>query len=184
MAEKTVFSDASPLIGLAAAGGFELLLRLFGKITVTSTVRREVAAGHGMPGAKEVSDAVRAGWARTIRDPRMDERLAELDPGEATTIAAALAAKSAALVLMDDPEGRELAKSLGVQVTGTAGILLIAKKRGLVKAVRPFFETLALKSDFRLSPEIVRTVLAEAGEPIGEDPPGDANGAAVTVTEK
>jgi hypothetical protein len=29
MAEKTVFSDASPLIGLAAAGGFELLRRLF-----------------------------------------------------------------------------------------------------------------------------------------------------------
>jgi hypothetical protein len=52
-----------------------------------------------------------------------------------------------------------------------------------VKAVPPFFETLELHSDFRLSSEIVRTVLAEAGEPIGEDPPGDA-AAQVTVTEK
>lgn len=179
MAEKTVFSDASPLIGLAAAGGFGLLHRLFGRITVTSTVRREVAAGRGLPGAKEALQAVRAGWIRVIKDPSPDERVAELDPGEATTLSAALATKGKCLVLMDDAAGRELAKSLGVQVTGTAGILLIAKKRGLVKAVRPFFETLALKSDFRLSPEIVKTVLAEAGEPIGEDPPGDAGAAAV-----
>jgi predicted nucleic acid-binding protein len=48
MAEKTVVSDASPLIGLAAAGGFELLLRLFGAVTVTSTVRREVAKSLGV----------------------------------------------------------------------------------------------------------------------------------------
>jgi len=165
MAEKRlVLSDASPLIGLAAAGGFGLLRGLFGKITVTRTVQREIAAGKGLPGASDVAGAIRARWVRVIKDPAPDERLAELDPGEASTLAAAVASKAECLVLMDDPLGRRHAEELGVAVTGTAGVLLIAKKRRLVRAVRPFFVTLALTSDFRLSAEVVKAVLAEAGE--------------------
>ena len=34
MAKQLVIADASPLIGLAAAGEFELLRKLFGQITV------------------------------------------------------------------------------------------------------------------------------------------------------
>jgi predicted nucleic acid-binding protein len=168
MAEKTVLSDASPLIGLAAAGAFELLRGLFGEVAVTATVRKEVAAGKGMPGEKELAAAIRAGWVRATRDPRIDARLADLDPGEASTISAALVTSGRCLVLMDDPEGRERAESLGVEVTGTAGILLAAKKRRLVTAVRPLLETLARNSDFRLSAEIAHAILTEAGEAAGE----------------
>lgn len=41
--ERLVFGDASPLIGLAAAGGFNLLRRLFGALRVTAAVRDAIA---------------------------------------------------------------------------------------------------------------------------------------------
>lgn len=47
MAERFVVADASPLIGLAAAGAFDPLRRLFGRVTVTAAVRDEVLAGGG-----------------------------------------------------------------------------------------------------------------------------------------
>lgn len=64
MAERLVVADASPLIGLAAAEGFELLRRLFGQITVTTHVRDEVLAGGELPGASELAGAIRDGWLK------------------------------------------------------------------------------------------------------------------------
>lgn len=43
-----------------------------------------------------------------------------------------------------------------------AGVLLAAKRAGLVQSIRPFFDRLAA-SDFRLSAEVVRAILAQAG---------------------
>lgn len=163
MARKVVLSDASPLIGLAAAGGFNLLRKLFGTVTITATVRREVAAGKGLPGEKELSEAIRSKWIRVIKDPPGREEFAALDDGEASTLSAAVKVGGDCLVLVDEPVGRAHAKARGISVTGMAGVLLAAKRAGLVKAVRPFFEKLAA-TDFRLSEEVVRTVLEDAGE--------------------
>ena len=52
MAERLVAADACPLIGLAAAGAFDLLGRLFDRVTVTDAVRDEVLAGGGRPSAR------------------------------------------------------------------------------------------------------------------------------------
>ena len=163
MAQKVVLSDASPLIGLAAAGGFELLRDLFGTVTVTRTVRSEVVAGTGMPGAKEIAAGIRAGWIKVIKDPAADGKFVDLDAGEASTLRAALKAGANCLVLMDEPLGRADAKALGMAVTGMAGVLLAAKRARLVKAVKPFFDSLA-NTDFRLSEAVIHTVMQEAGE--------------------
>ena len=45
MARRLVVADASPLIGLVAAGAFDLLRRLYGQVTITESVRDEVLAG-------------------------------------------------------------------------------------------------------------------------------------------
>lgn len=55
MASRLVVADASPLIGLAAAGAFDLLRRLFGQVTITDSVRDEVLAGGERPGARELA---------------------------------------------------------------------------------------------------------------------------------
>lgn len=142
---------------------FDLLRELFGSVTVTATVRREVLAGKGRPGERELREAIRAGWVQVQRDRHPGPTLTDLDRGEATTLAAATPLGARCLVLLDDPLARQRARALGLRIAGTAGVLLIAKKRRLIPAVRPLLEAL-MNQDFRLSVEVVATVLEDAGE--------------------
>lgn len=163
MAERLVAADASPLIGLASAGGFDLLRRLFGRIVVTAQVRDEILAGDELPGASELASAIRDGWieVRYIRADTTD--LLSLDAGEASTLTLACSHEGPCLVLMDELAGRSYARAHGLRVTGLAGVLLAAKNARLVDSVRPFFRRLE-KSNFRLSTAIVRAILEQAGE--------------------
>ena len=163
MAKKTVYCDASPLIGLAIAGEFDLLRKLFGTVKIAHAVKREVSIGKAMPGAIELAAAVKAGWIHVVPNSRGAQPFPFLDPGEAHTLALAAQAPKDCLVLMDDTAGRKQAGELGLAVTGTAGLLLVAKRRGLIPALRPLFETL-MNSDFRISAEVIRAVLHQVGE--------------------
>ena len=163
MAERLVVADASPLIGLAAAEGFHLLRGLFGQVAVTPDVRDEVFAGGDLPGARELASAIREGWVRVEPQPPDATEFPDLDAGEASTLALAIAHGGPCLVLMDETLGRAQARAHGLDVTGLAGVLLAARNADLVGAVRPFLERLK-KSDFRLSPSVVRVILERAGE--------------------
>lgn len=163
MAKRLVAADASPLIGLAAAGAFPLLRKLFGTVTVTAAVRDEIMAGGELPGGRELAAAIQAGWINVARTPAGTKVFPELDEGEASTLVFAMKCRGECLVFMDEPLGRAQARARGIAMTGLAGVLLAAKRARLVKSVRPFFERLA-RSDFRISSEIVRAVLEEAGE--------------------
>ncbi len=163
MAGRLVVADASPLIGLATAGGFHLLRDLFGEIAVTAWVRDEVLAGGELPGASELARAIRDEWIRVEREPPDAMEFPDLDAGEAATLAVALAHPGRCLVLMDESLGRAHARAHGLDVTGLAGVLLAARNADLVAAVRPFLDRLK-KSDFRLSPAVVRVILERAGE--------------------
>lgn len=163
MAERLVVADASPLIGLAAAGAFGLLHRLFDRVTVTTAVRDEVLAGGDRPGARELTEAIEDGWIEVavVRSDR--EHFTDLGAGEASTLALAINHPGQCLVLMDEPLGRAHARAHGIAVTGLAGVLLAAKRAGLIPSVGPFLERLE-GSDFRLSEELIRTVLKQAEE--------------------
>jgi len=170
MAERLVAADASPLIGLAATGAFHLLRTLFDQITVTATVRDEVLAGGRLPGAAELAEAIRDGWINVL-DIRPDlAAFINLDAGEASTLTLAVRHAGPCLVLMDDPAGRSHAQRLGIAVTGLAGMLAAAKNARLTPSVRPLLERLR-DSGFRLSAEIIRAILAKAGETNNEKTP-------------
>jgi predicted nucleic acid-binding protein len=114
-----VVADSSILIGLARAGGFERLRERFGTLTITRRVKDEVLAGTDLPGARELTAAMRAGWIRVAPTPLAAGEYPELGDGEASTLALALE-RNGALVLMDDAAGRECAAALGLQVLGLA----------------------------------------------------------------
>ncbi|MBI1731232.1 MAG: DUF3368 domain-containing protein [Gammaproteobacteria bacterium] len=163
MAKRLVAADASPLIGLAAAGESGLLREFFGTVTITRAVHDEVMAGNGLPGAAELAGAIAAGWVEVARNPAGLRQFPELGAGEASTLALALKHDGDSLVLMDEWLGRARARELGITVTGIAGLLLAARKAGLVKRIQPLFERLAQR-DFRVTEDVVRSVLDEAGE--------------------
>ena len=62
-------------------------------------------------------------------------------------------------ILLDERDGRKVAKSLGLQVTGVLGILLKAKQSGELSSLQPIVEELTQKAGFRIAPELLPRVL-------------------------
>ena len=65
----------------------------------------------------------------------------ELDAGEASTIALALE-NPISRIILDESKGRLVAKRLGLKVTGTLGIIVKAKDRGLIKSGKEILDKL------------------------------------------
>jgi predicted nucleic acid-binding protein len=161
--ERLVFGDASPLIGLAAAGGFGLLRRLFGALRVTASVRGEVLAGGDRPGSRELQAGLGTGWIRVIENVPDSPTFPDLGNGEADTLRAALAAGSDTLVILDDRRARETATAHGILHVGTLGVIVVAKRRGLIKAARPYFTRL-VEHGFHLPAALTKALLRDLGE--------------------
>jgi hypothetical protein len=159
-----VVSNTSPLTNLAAIDRFDLLRDLFGEIHIADGVWRELNAG-GRPqvGSREVGAA---DWIH--RHPAGNRPLIvalrrDLDLGEAETVALALELK-ADVVLMDEREGRHAAIRLGLEPLGVLGILLRAKKKGLLAEVRPAVDALRRQAGFYVADQLYREVLMSAEE--------------------
>lgn len=93
--------------------------------------------------------------------------LPDLDAGEAECIRIGSAHQTVpgnrALLLMDERAGRAVAAQHGLAVAGTAAVIGMAAQQGLVPSAREVFERLH-GSDFRISADVIRTVLARVGE--------------------
>jgi predicted nucleic acid-binding protein len=161
--EEVAFVNASPLIGLANLDGLAWLRKLYGRALITPTVRSEVLTGLGRPGEAEVSTAIRRRQIGVLRRDPAGPLLPALDDGEASTIRATLAHGHGALVILDELSARKTTRRLGLRCTGTAGVIVEAKRARLITAARPLFKRLA-ESGFHLSPELVAAVLEELGE--------------------
>jgi len=160
---RLVLSDASPLIGLAIVDGLSWLQPLLGEVWIPTEVRQEVLSGQVERGEAAIRAALQAGWLREWASPVPDANLPDLDEGEAACIRIGMASPGRALLLIDERAGRALAIEHGLQVAGTAAVIGMARQRGLIRAARPVFEVLH-QSDFRISAEVIQTVLARVGE--------------------
>lgn len=160
---RIVLADASPLISLAAVGGLEWLHGLFGTVTLTTVVRDEIIPGAGRAGESEIGAAIERKRLRVIDDEWSIPQFPELDEGEASMLRAAVNLRVPCLLLIDERAGRAVARELGFAVTGTVGIIVAARRRALIPAVRPVFEQL-LDRNFRISAELIRAALSECGE--------------------
>jgi predicted nucleic acid-binding protein len=159
----SVVSDASPIIHLARIGQLDLLRHLYGEVCVPKAVWEElVVKGKGQTGAKKIRQA------KWIKQKEVSKHLLvkalrrELDAGEAEAIALAIEV-GAELLLMDDKIGRRVAQFLNVPCIGTVGVLMEAKAKGLVFAIKPILDALRA-SGFYLSNELYERVLEDAGE--------------------
>lgn len=86
----------------------------------------------------------------------------DVDLGEAEAIALALE-KDITNILIDDAKGRRFAQAKGLLPVGTIGILLQAKRQGLIPEIKPFLKT--LKSNrIRISSLLMQQSLHLAGE--------------------
>jgi hypothetical protein len=90
------------------------------------------------------------------------QRKYRLDLGESATIILAEELK-ANRVLIDERLGRKVAQSRNLPVTGTIGLLLIAKKKGIITEIQPILDQF-LNQGKRISSVLYQEVLDLAGE--------------------
>lgn len=158
-----VVSDATPLIALAKIELLGNLSELFGEILLPKAVYDEVVnAGKGRSGTHEIAEA---DWivVREVEDKsKVDYLLTQLDIGEAEAIILAQEVQ-AGLVLVDERKARAVAQRLGLEVVGTAGLLLLLKEQGTITEVRPLLDKLRALN-FRLSGRIYNYIILQAGE--------------------
>ncbi|ASJ08915.1 hypothetical protein A3L11_06625 [Thermococcus siculi] len=158
-----VVSDSTPLIHLAKIGRLELLQEFFGEISIPAAVYREcVLEGGNSEDALAIKNAK---WIKVenISDEKLKRALMlELDEGESEAIVLALE-RNAELILIDDYDGREVARALGLKVVGTIGVLLRAKLLGKIESLMEELERLKA-TGFWLSEELYERILKEAGE--------------------
>ena len=159
-----VVSDTSPLINLAAVGHLDLLRQLYQHVIIPQAIYDEIViAGAGQPGAVEVKTA---GWIETRRlhdQALVDVLLLELDRGEAEALALATELR-ADLLLIDESKGRALATRLGFTYIGLLGVLVQAKQRGIIVAVKPILDDLIAKAGFWIGGDLYQRVLQAVAE--------------------
>lgn len=160
----SIVSNASPLINLARIGRLDLLRQLYGELSIPEAVWHEVVVqGTGQPGADEVKAATWIKRQAVTNQALVRALQQELDAGEAEAIALALEVE-AELLLMDEHLGRETARHLGLRYTGLIGVLIEARRKGLIGAVKPLLDALRDIAGFRVSDALYERVLQDEGE--------------------
>jgi predicted nucleic acid-binding protein len=131
-------SNAGPLIHLAKANALHILQALYHTILIPDEVKTETVdkgKEKGHPDALQIEKAIQQGWIKTIqvqlnRDFQKAAKTAGLRDAEAAVIQYAYQNRLTAL--SDDEPARIFAKTLGVTIRGTLGILIQATKNNIL----------------------------------------------------
>ena len=154
---RVVISDASPLHYLILIGHAEVLPTLYAEVLIPEAVANELRQA-ATPESVRHWIAHPPQWLHVVpfTAPLTPVLLADLDLGEHDAILLAVQVK-ADLVIMDEREGVEEARRLGLIVTGTLGVLDRAAERGLIDL--PSAVASLRQTNFRIDPSLLEELL-------------------------
>ena len=156
-----VVSDSSPLISLAMLNRLTVLEQLFDKIYVPVAVYNEVVR-RDKPHFQELNhfsvDRVKQIQNRFA----VQLLLKDLDIGESEAIVLAKE-NNISDILIDEYKGRKIAVAHGLSPIGTIGVLIQAKRKGIIKELKPELDSL-IANRRRISPNLYMKALGLAGE--------------------
>ena len=171
MTTAAVVVNAGPLMVFAKLNLLHLLKHLYGRVSFTDAVHREVVIDgmrNGYADASTLFQFLRqeAWQPTTIAAIPPGIQAASLDLGEQESIALALLQQ--ALLLIDEEAGRRVARSLGLSVRGSLGVLIDAYRHRLIDVDQPRFNLAKIerRMDIWINPALCRRLLNET---LGDD---------------
>ena len=158
---QIVISNTSPLIGLWGLNCLPLLRDLYTEVWIPREVEKEFLAVDETD-YQEVLNSTP--WIKVVdlTNPQRVSIYQGLDDGEAEVFALA-AEHDARLILLDEKKGRRKAKEIGLPVKGIVGVLLEAKEKGLIDAIKPLLMQLR-DNGIHLSEWLINNALQDADE--------------------
>ena len=145
-----VVSNSSCLISLENIGHIDLLPKCFQRVIVPMAVSLETGLNFDWLDVCQVTQII---------PPSLNRE--PIGAGEREAISLAFQLQKA--VLLDDARARRIANKLGLKFIGTIGVIVKAKKLGLLPNVKDLLEQLQ-DVGFHLSSELIQRALAESGE--------------------
>jgi len=144
-----IISDTACLILFDKIGEFEILRKLFQTVTITSIIAEEFK--------KQTPD-----WV-IIKDPQNTDNVVNyskiVDQGEASALALSIEIENS-LLIFDDLKARKLAEELNLKYTGSIGILVLAKRRGLIEDIDELIAKIQA-TNFRLTKVFIEKLKEE-----------------------
>ncbi len=138
---RKVIVNSTPIIALSKAGKLDILKSMYGRIIIPQAVFDEVTAK---------DDSVRAmllgnnDWIEVRSITNIAEKLAfrsRLHDGEVEVMILAREIE-ADLVVIDDYAARKTAEYIGLNLTGTVGVLIKARQNGYIDRVMPIVQVM------------------------------------------
>ena len=163
MLPKPIISNNSPLVALLGLDLLSLLRELYTEVWIPEEVKAEFLAAERMHRVQALKDAP---WIKTVhltdaRDISTYMR-SGLDLGEAAVLALAKE-HDAQFIIIDELKARQHAARIRLPFRGTVGILLEAKEKGLIDAIKPLLIRLQ-DNGVHLSESLINNALQDAGE--------------------
>ncbi len=144
---RIIISDTSCLILLEKLELLDVLQKLFGEITITEEIARDFRSD--LPGFISIAAPLNRNYQMILEG--------FLDSGEASAIALAIE-NQGSLLILDDQKARKEAKRLGLKLTGTIGVLILAINRGFISSSDNLIEKIK-QSDFRIAEKYLQTII-------------------------
>jgi predicted nucleic acid-binding protein len=156
-----VVLNNTPLVALTVLGRLDLLRDLFGEVLIPESVRDEFLAVDPALRREALANAL---WIRVVPlvEPRRALPYSGLDLGEAEVLALA-EERSAGLLVIDEKKARRYAERMNFSLTGTLGLLLLAREQGLIESITLEIEALQ-EAGLYLAPSLIARARALAGE--------------------
>ena len=164
MEKPLIISNTTPIINFSEIDCLDVLIAMFGAITITPAVAAElVAKSHRFPKAAKAAQQHVLGIAPPTNKLLLQELATRVHPGEAECLALALE-RPGSLLLLDDLAAREIARASACLFTGTIGCLIESKRQGLIPVIRPLLDALRTKARFWIADSFAERVLRDAEE--------------------
>ena len=160
---ERVVINSSPLIVLFKSQQANLLPQLFTEILVPQAVWDEITTANTEDAASIQLPSV--SWARKVEVEATAPEVAawDLGKGESSVLSQSLLTSANSAAIIDDRAARRCAQTLGIVTIGTGGLLILAKRRGLITSVSPRIQALR-DAGLWMSDSLVNLLKIQAGE--------------------
>lgn len=162
MSNNRAVLNASPMITLCKSGQEDLLAQLFSEILLPSAVWKEIEAdGPNDPAAQKLALLPWLNREDSIAVAPIVQAW-DLGAGESAVLSCALA-RPDYIAVIDDAAARRCARSLNITVIGAIGLIVLAKRRGLIPQIMPRLQALR-DAGLWIAEELLQKLKEQEGE--------------------